>query len=167
MLKILYSLFFITLTGCQSTDVKIKSDFTLQSKEIRGIAAYKKGEYQQAFNLLKEPAAWGYKGSQYALAYLFLKGQYVKQSTTIGMAWLGVASEAKVDQWQQEYDKFYALATPELKLKIDEKLALYIKQFGMKAQHITCHTDTFHSMKSINCLKGEGVSQIHEVELTE
>mgnify|MGYP006173792415 FL=1 len=99
-------LFSIFLTSCKSTDTVRKSTVFLEMKEINGIKQYEKGNYEEAFNLLKEPAAWGYKGSQYALAFIFLKGNHVQQSTLLGMGWLGVAKEANVKEWTEQYNTF-------------------------------------------------------------
>ena len=111
---------------------------TLERKEINGINSYNKGNYQEAFELLKEPAAWGLKGSQYTLGFMFLKGQYVQQSTLLGMGWLGVATEVETKDWTDQYNNFYTVADSKLKLKIDGIVKEYIKRYGMKAQNITC-----------------------------
>ena len=66
------------LSGCGSPPVNLYSDNTMKKKEYNGIKAYKNGLYEQAFNDLKEPATLGYKSAQYTLAFMFLKGQYVK-----------------------------------------------------------------------------------------
>jgi len=87
------------LSGCGSTPVNLYSDNTMKKKEYNGIKAYKNGLYEQAFNDLKEPASLGYKSAQYTLAFMFLKGQYLDQSTKLGMGWLGVAAEAGVANW--------------------------------------------------------------------
>jgi TPR repeat protein len=110
----------------------------LEINEINGISQYEKGNYEAAFNLLKEPAAWGYKGSQYALAFMFLKGNYVEQSTLLGMGWLGVANEADVKEWQAQYNLLYSTAAEKQKLEIDLIVAEYILRYGLKSQDITC-----------------------------
>ncbi len=51
----------------------------MKKKEYNGVKAYKKGEFEEAFNYLEEPAALGYKSVQYTLAFMFLKGQYLEQ----------------------------------------------------------------------------------------
>ena len=88
---------------------------------------YKRGNYQKAFDLLKEPASFGYKGSQYVLAFMFLKGQYVQQSTLLGMGWLGVAVEANVKEWREQYNTFYSGATPAQQEQIDKTVRKYIQ----------------------------------------
>jgi len=39
---------------------------------------------------------------------MFLKGQYVEQSTLIGMGWLGVAIEAEVEEWEDLFKDIYS-----------------------------------------------------------
>lgn len=159
------------LSGCGSTPVNLYSDNTMKKKEYNGIKAYKNGLYEQAFNDLKEPAALGYKSAQYTLAFMFLKGQYLDQSTKLGMGWLGVAAEAGVENWSHQYDTFYAAATLEEKQQIDAIVALYIKQFGVKAQNMTCRRSTsarrtFGEIK-IDCTKRDGAVTVYEVDTVE
>jgi TPR repeat protein len=73
-------------------NVSLDPNFTLM-QERAGLKLFEQGKYQEAFEKLSELAAWGYKDSQYALAFLFLKGQHVEQSTLIGMGWLAMAAE--------------------------------------------------------------------------
>ena len=102
---VLFSL--IIISGCQSTGIERKHANSLELDEINGIKSYQKGEYEKSFELLKTPAAWGYKGAQYTIAFMFLKGQYVQQSTLMGMGWLGVATEVETKEWSDQYRTFY------------------------------------------------------------
>ncbi|MEL0648368.1 sel1 repeat family protein [Pseudoalteromonas agarivorans] len=159
------------LSGCGSTPVNLYSDNTMKKKEYSGIKAYKKGLYEQAFDDLKEPAALGYKSAQYTLAFMFLKGQYLEQSTKLGMGWLGVAKEAGVENWSAQYDAFYSAATTQQKQQIDETVALYITQFGVKAQNMTCRRSTsprrtFGEVK-IDCTKHDGSVTQHDIQTIE
>ncbi len=102
---------------------------------------------------------------------MFLKGQYLEQSTKLGMGWLGVAAEAGVENWSQQYDTFYAAATTEEKQQIDAIVAVYIEQFGVKAQNMTCRRSTsprrtFGEIK-IDCSKHEGAVTVYEVDKIE
>jgi TPR repeat protein len=136
---------------------------------VTGIAQYKKGNYEKAFHLLKEPASLGYKGSQYALAYMFLKGQYVEQSVLLGMGWLGVATEANVKEWQEQFTLFYSYASVQQKQEIDNIVDEYIRRYGLKAQHVTCQKsiNTSSNRVDIKCHKYEGLSTLYDVELVE
>ncbi len=120
-------------------------------------------------NLLKEPAAWGYKGSQYAIAFMFLKGEYVEQSTLLGMGWLGVAKEANIKEWTNQYDAFYSAASKEQKLEFDKIKDVYIKRYGLIAQDVTCRKST--SAKSrrvrVDCYHYDGVGVLHDIDLVE
>jgi hypothetical protein len=161
--------FCIGSVACSSSGLVHKSSYSLEVKEINGIKLYKKGEYKKAFELLKTPATWGYKGSQYAVAFMFLKGQHVEQSTVLGMAWLGVAAESKVPEWTQQFNAFYELASAEEKQKIDAKLKEYIGKFGMKAQHVTCskHIVVGTRKHKVDCHKYGQVATLYKMELVE
>ena len=102
---------------------------------------------------------------------MFLKGQYLEQSTKLGMGWLGVAKEAGVENWSAQYDAFYSAATTQQKRQIDETVALYITQFGVKAQNMTCRRSasprrTFGEVK-IDCTKHEGSVTEHDIQIIE
>ncbi|MBA6392398.1 sel1 repeat family protein [Colwellia sp. BRX10-3] len=157
------------LLSCKSTGSIRKSTNSLEVKEVTGITQYKKGNYKKAFYLLKEPAAWGYKGSQYVLAYMFLKGQYVEQSILLGMGWLGVAKEANVKEWNEEYKSFYSYATVQQKQNIDEIVNEYVKKYGLKSQHVTCQKsiNTSSNRVDVKCHKYEGLSTLYEVDMVE
>ncbi|KPH62539.1 hypothetical protein AMS58_04640 [Pseudoalteromonas porphyrae] len=166
---IIITILSFLLLSCESTSTIRKSSLSLEVKEMTGITEYKKGNYEQAFNLLKEPAAWGYKGSQYVLAYMFLKGQYVEQSILLGMGWLGVAKEANVKEWNTEYEYFYSYATAEQKQNINEIVNEYIKRYGLKAQHVTCQKslNTSTNKVDVKCHKYESLSTLYEVDMIE
>ena len=159
---------FLT-SSCTSTDIIRKTTLSLETKEFNGIKHYKDGNYEEAFNLLKEPAAWGYKGSQYTIAFMFLKGQYLQQSTLLGMGWLGVAKEANVKEWSKQYDVFYSAATKKQKLDFDKIKEVYIKRYGLMAQDVTCRKST--SAKSrrvrVDCYHYDGVGVLYDIDLVE
>lgn len=168
--KTLISLLFFSLFlfSCKSTNIERKSTLFLEVKEINGIKQYEKGNYEDAFNLLKEPAAWGYKSSQYALAFMFLKGNYVQQSTLLGMGWLGVAKEVKIKEWTEQYNAFYLMATDEQKQKIDNIVEEYIKRYGLKSQDITCKkTINASRRREIKCHQYSGLGILYPVDLVE
>ncbi|MFT6507750.1 MAG: TPR repeat protein [Colwellia polaris] len=169
--KLSLMLMFLSLfmLSCKSTDSIRKTTRSLEVKEITGMTQYKKGNYEQAFHLLKEPAAWGYKGSQYALAFMFLKGQYVEQSVLLGMGWLGVAKEANVRKWNEQYDDFYAFETPAIQNEIDTIVAEYIRRYGLSSQHVTCRKsiNTSSNRVDVKCHKYDGLSILYEVDLVE
>lgn len=158
-----------TLSACQSTGMEQKTEKTLFLQERLGIKKYYDGDYQAAFELLSETATWGLKESQYFLAFMFMKGQHVQQSAVLGMAWLGVANEVGRKDWQGQFDSFYQAATPEMQLKIDNKVQQYIAQYGLKAQNMTCaKQNQLDSAKpKLECNKGAGSSILYPVELTE
>lgn len=163
------ALILVSITACSSSGLVRKSDYSLSVKEINGIKLYKRGEHKKAFELLKVPATWGYKGSQYAIAFMFLKGQHVEQSTLLGMAWLGVAAEAKVPEWTQQYNDFYQAMSAQQQQKIDNKVKEYIGKYGMEAQHVTCSTHIVVGTRShkVDCHKYDQVATIYDIELSE
>lgn len=160
---------FLLVFGCQSTQIERKTRLSLKLDEINGIKAYKEGDFQKALELLKTPATWGYKGSQYTIAFMFLKGQYVQQSTLLGMGWLGVATEVETEDWSEQYSAFYAAASPTQKLQIDKIVEEYIRRYGMVAQHITCkklHSGPALTVKH-NCVKSARLSTVYEMDMIE
>jgi hypothetical protein len=164
---VLFSL--VITSGCQSTGIQTKYLSSLELDEINGIKSYQNGEYEKSFELLKTPATWGYKGAQYTIAFMFLKGEHVQQSTLMGMGWLGVATEMETEDWSEQYRNFYSSATPEQQLKIDEIVKEYIKRYGMKSQNITCTKSSTGSSRRIqhSCHRSERISTMYEVDLVE
>ena len=164
---VLFSL--IATSGCQSTGIQKKHTNSLALDEINGIKSYQKGEYEKSFEFLKTPAAWGYKGSQYTIAFMFLKGQYVQQSTLMGMGWLGVATEVETEEWSDQYRTFYSTATAEQQLKIDAIVKEYIKRYGMKSQNITCTKSSTVLSRRVqhSCQRSGRISTVYEVDLVE
>jgi TPR repeat protein len=166
------SMIFITLLGgCNSSPVNLYSDTTMKKNEYNGIKAYRKGQFETAFNYLKEPAGLGYKSAQYTLAFMFLKGQYLTQSTKLGMGWLGVAAEAGIDKWSSQYSAFYNAASVEQQQQFDEIVALYKQQYGLKSQNVSCQKSVsakhrFNEVK-VDCEKYEGTVTTYSIELVE
>ncbi|BDX07959.1 sel1 repeat family protein [Planctobacterium marinum] len=160
---------FAVMSACKSTGIEQQSSKTLFLQERLGIKKYNAGEYQESFELLSETATWGLKESQYFLAFMFMKGQHVQQSSVLGMAWLAVANEVKRDDWQQQYDTFYNAASAPLQTRIDAKKAEYIAKFGLKAQNMTCaeQIQTYSIKRKVRCSKGPGVTKRYFVELSE
>jgi len=163
------TLLLALLAGCQSTGIEHVSQKGMFLNERLGIKKYLAGEYQQAFELLSETARWGLKESQYFLAFMFMKGQHVEQSSVLGMAWLGVANEVGKDDWQHQYNSFYQAATPEIRARIDAKQQEYIAKYGLKAQRMTCSEQSqLDSAKpKLRCSKSGGVTTLYPIELTE
>ena len=168
-------IFFIVLilsfiiSSCASSDIIRKTNYSLEVKEFNGIEHYKNGNYEEAFNLLKEPAAWGYKGSQYVIAFMFLKGQYLQQSTLLGMGWLGVAKEANVKEWSKQYDAFYSTATKAKKLEFDKIKEVYINRYGLIAQDVTCRKSLSGKSRRVRneCYHYEGIGILYDIDLVE
>lgn len=166
---IVSTLLLVVLAGCQSTGIEHVNQKSMFINERLGIKKYLAGEYQEAFQLLSETATWGLKESQYFLAFMFMKGQHVEQSPVLGMAWLGVANEVGREDWQHQYNSFYQAATPELRARIDAKQQEYIAKYGLKTQRMTCsERSQLDSAKSkLRCSKGEGVTPLYPVEVSE
>lgn len=163
------SIVFVTVFlffGCESTQVERKTLMSLTLDEVNGIKSYKAGDYKTAFELLKTTATWGYKGSQYTIAFMFLKGQYVQQSTLLGMGWLGVATEMETEDWSDQYRTFYGAATPLQKAQIDTIVEEYIKRYGMKAQHVTCKKFRGQTLNQ-NCFKSDRLSKVYDIDMVE
>ncbi|WP_155732903.1 sel1 repeat family protein [Pseudoalteromonas luteoviolacea] len=170
MHKILFIIIFaMVLPACKSNRAIIKDIDAIHKQERNGIKLYQQGRYADAFEELGELATWGYKDAQYYLAFMFLKGQHVEQSTLIGMGWLGVAAESGITEWVDFYDALYTKATPQMKAKIDIVVADYKQKFGMKAQFVSCRrAQTGTSMKVVMmCTKEDKISKIYPLDLKE
>lgn len=168
--KLIVSVWLLAvLAGCQSTGIEHVNQKGMFINERLGIKKYLAGEYQEAFQLLSETASWGLKESQYFLAFMFMKGQYVQQSPVLGMAWLGVANEVGKEDWQHQYNSFYQAASPEIRARIDAKQQEYIGKYGLKAQRMTCSEQIqAYSIKRVpRCSKSAGVTTLYPVELSE
>lgn len=150
--------------GANSTVYKTWDHIYKQEK--KGIRQYQKGKYEQAFDSLRVPAQTGLKDAQYALAFMYLKGLHVPQSLEIGMAWLGVANEIGIEEWQETFDMLYAQVSPELQNKIDQKVSEYIQMYGMETQNLTCtrQARTGSRRVRLNCMKMEGTTPLYELE---
>ncbi|MCF2860000.1 sel1 repeat family protein [Pseudoalteromonas sp. SMS1] len=162
-------LILAVLPSCQSNRAIIKGIDAIQKQERKGIKLYQQGQYADAYEALGELATWGYKDAQYYLAFMFLKGQHLEQSTLIGMGWLGVAAESDIKEWVNLYNALYAKATPQMRTKIDAVVADYKQKFGMKAQFVSCRkTQTPPSMKiAIKCTKEDKISKVYPIDLDE
>jgi TPR repeat protein len=135
--------------------------------ERKGVRLYQQGEYTPAFKALAPTAVRGYKQAQFAIAFMFLKGQHVEQSLILGMAWLGVAKESKIEGWRDIFDKLYAAASDKQKQLIDQKVAQYIKLYGMKTQDIQCNRviPAGQRRHQIRCNKGAGQFPVYPFEM--
>ncbi|WP_155730557.1 sel1 repeat family protein [Pseudoalteromonas luteoviolacea] len=159
----------VVLPACQSNRAIIKDIDAIHKQERNGIKLYQQGQYASAFEELGELATWGYKDAQYYLAFMFLKGQHVEQSTLIGMGWLGVAAASGITEWVDFYEALYAKATPQMRAKIDTVVADYKQKFGMKAQFVSCRrTQTSTSMKVVMmCTKEDKIIKVYPLYLNE
>ncbi|MDK2594158.1 sel1 repeat family protein [Pseudoalteromonas obscura] len=168
--KLLLLIVLITLLpACQSNRAIIKDIDAIHKQEKKGIKLYHQQAYPEAFEALSELATWGYKDAQYYLAFMFLKGQHVEQSTLIGMGWLSVAAESGIEEWVNFYDALYGKATPQMQQKIDKVAADYKRKFGLKAQFVTCrHSTSVGSNRvAVKCTKEDKISTVYPLDLNE
>jgi hypothetical protein len=144
-----FLLFFLNNSYSRETT----SDLSLFSKERQGIKFYKKAQFKKAYKNISETAQWGFKDSQYFLALMYLKGQYVQQDIIRGMGYLGVANEAAIKNRKELFDKIYISLTPAMKVQVDARVEEYIGQIGMRAKSIKCSKsqDVGSRVPVINC----------------
>ena len=170
-IAILTALLFAALPiQASASDREVISYQYLLKIEKRGVRHYKRGDYEKAFEALGESARWGLKQSQYFLGFMFLKGQHVDQSIVLGMGWLGVALEADIDEWTQTFETIYEAASPEMRARIDVKVAEYVEKFGAKTQRVTCtkRPQIGSRRPHAECFKvPETITPWYELELTE
>ena len=110
--------------------------------EKSGMRHYRKEQYEKAFHILENTAKYGLKKSQYTLAIMYLKGQYVEISIDTGLAWLGVAAEAELDEWNALYDQIYGMLDETQQSLIQSKVNDHIDKYGMAAQNVSCEKKT-------------------------
>jgi hypothetical protein len=145
---------------------EVRTAANLTKTENQGIKYYNKGKYEKAYERFSDTASWGYKTSQYFLGLMHLKGQHVEQSNVIGMAWLGVASEAGVEEWQVLYQSLYDALSESEKITVDLKLEEYISKFGLKAQNISCEKKPNLRTRraTMTCLPYSGPAELYPTE---
>jgi len=138
----------------------------LFDKEARGIRAYTGGRYESAFNMLSETASRGMKESQYVLALMFLKGEYVDKSILIGLGWLGVAIESGNEEWNKTFNTLYESMNDAQRAMVDAKVNDYVAKYGTVIQGIACKKRTAAGSRRIEvrCDKSVGNYPVHEIE---
>jgi len=139
----------------------------IYENERAGLRMYESGEHRKAFGLLKKTAAQGMKRSQYILGFMFLKGEGVDKNMLFGLAWMGLATEAKNDGWQQTFDKLYNTLNAAQKSMVDDKIEEYRTKFGAVAQGITCARAAVVGSRrqDIICRKSEGSYVDYDIEI--
>lgn len=140
----------------------------IYENERAGLRMYESGEHRKAFKLLKRTAAQGMKRSQYVLGFMFLKGEGVDKNMLFGLAWVGLATEAKNDGWQQTFDGLYNTLNAAQKSMVDDKIEEYRKKFGAAAQGITCARASAVGSRrqDIICRKSEGSYVEYDIEIS-
>jgi hypothetical protein len=140
----------------------------LDRQESTGLRYYDRGDFQLAFENLSATAARGMKKSQYILAFMFFKGQYVDPSVLLGMGWLGVAIESEEPEWIELYQTVYQRLSADERALVDAKVAQYVEQYGMLAQNVSCSRRPQTGSRKIesHCIKVDGkISPLYPVEL--
>jgi TPR repeat protein len=110
----------------------------IQDKFVEGADAHKKGDFTSAYDNLSFAAQSGMKEAQYLLGFMYLKGEYVRRSIPVGMAWLGTALEIENKDWATLYSKVYESLNEQQQIFIDRKVRQYIDIYGMDIQNIDC-----------------------------
>jgi TPR repeat protein len=154
ILKIIF-LFLLLVQNTSADEVDYTKWNSLYSKEKAGIRYYKKGDYKKAYEKLRFPAEVGLKEAQYYMGFMYLKGQHVNQSTGTGMAWLGVACESKIPDWQATFDQIYKALSPENQKSIDRNVSNYIQRYGLQTQEMKCNkaSNVGSRKMTVNCRK--------------
>lgn len=112
---------------------------SLISEEKKAVRLYKKGKYKKAYGLFRETGfTWGLKDSQYYLAFMYLKGQYVDQDIIMGLGLLGVANEAPIKSRLDLFEEIYSKLSQTQKTEVDEKIEELTLQIGVDAKNIKC-----------------------------
>lgn len=145
-------LMMLSVFCCAENDSRI-TERALYKKERQGIKLHKKGQYEKAYAKLSETAVWGLKDSQYFLAMMYLKGQFVTQDIIKGMGYLGVANEANIEARKKLFAQIYERLSEQDKKLVDDKVIDFIAKYGMKIKNIICKetTDLRSRVAIVNC----------------
>lgn len=135
ILLLLFATFSISVIDARPTSQPYRK---LQKDQDKGVEYYKQNKFELAYKKLKPLAEIGMKKSQYFLGFLYLKGQFVEQSTITGLAWIGVANETHIKDWQDSYDTIFSLLPETQQQAVVLKKALFIEQYGMLEQRVDC-----------------------------
>lgn len=112
---------------------------SMVSKEKKAVRLYKKGNFKKAYKLFREMGyKWGLKDSQYYLAFMYLKGQFVDQDIVMGMGLLGVAIEAPIKERVELFEEIYNKLTDSQRTEINEKIKELRGQIGIDVKNIKC-----------------------------
>jgi len=138
----------------------------LYENEDVGLRFYEAGRFDEAFSLLEKTAALGLKRSQYVLGFMFMKGEGVAQNRLIGLAWMGLATEAEEPEWQANFDRLYGSLNDAQKAMVDDKIHDYRRKFGARAQGITCARSAPVGSRrvTLNCRKSTGAYEDVDIE---
>lgn len=124
-------------------EVSYKSLRDLDEGLKKSVEYYRKEDYASAYPIVAELSQWGLKDAQAILGSMYIQGQHVEQSTERGMAWLGVAKEAKTQKAATKtFKMIYKQLNADQKSYIDNMVDGYIAKFGVKAQRFKCSKRT-------------------------
>ena len=139
VITLLFALMIAPLGFSQSNTITKTMLFSeIQDKFVEGADAHKKGDFTSAYDNLSFAAQSGMKEAQYLLGFMYLKGEYVKRSIPVGMAWLGTALEIENKDWSALYSRVYDSLNAQQRVFIDRKVSQYIDIYGMDIQNVDC-----------------------------
>jgi len=75
---------------------------------MRGVEAFRAGDYVHAVRMYETAASWGYKNAQYNLGVMYARGQGVEVDLPRAMAWLALAAERNEKQYVDGRELVYA-----------------------------------------------------------
>lgn len=152
---------FLQAQASFAATIQAETASGLEMLERSAIRSYEREDYELAAKQFTKAAHAGMKQSQYLLGFMYLKGQHLQQSLTEGMAWLGVAKESGNKDWEATFDKIYNKSKNEQLTAIDERVAHYVKLYGMHAQSVSCERRrTLRSNRwTVECVK---ISEVRE-----
>ncbi len=104
---------------------------------------YIEEKYVEAFPKLVELSQWGIKKAQMLLGDMYIVGRHGEQSTIRGLAWLGVANEAKSEKHAKKlFKEVYAQLNEDQKKYVDTVVEQFIGKYGKVAQNYKCRKRT-------------------------
>jgi len=112
------------------------NEFRLMLRD--GHLAYQRDDHERAFELYSRNACTGDKGSQFALASMYLFGEGTAADGMKAYAWLASAAEAREPRYQNEFEKLDKVIPAEHRAGARRAAAEVLSRYGMHATNVSC-----------------------------
>jgi TPR repeat protein len=135
----------------------------IKDDEEQGVRYYSRAEFERAYPLVWNAARHGLKQAQYVLGLMYLKGEHVEQDMVRGAAWMGLSTEAQVQDWRDTFVSIVNALDEAQRQEVRAKLAKYIEYYGMEAQGISCKPARSGRLQ-LDCTKASGTYPLYDYQ---